>query len=322
MVSPFISTQALNNGTRLNILKLQNRLLTAQQEVASGRHADVGVTLGGRTSETVSLRQQQARFTTIIQTNSVVTTRLDVSETTLEGYANSAQGFVSTLLASRDTENGPTVSQGEARAALVSLIDGLNGTVGGEYLFGGINNSAQPVADYYSTPTSASRQSVIDAFTTGFGTPPSDPANNGISAAAMQSFIDGPYADLFGDPAWGANWSNASDQKLNSRISTFEQIDTSASANQSPFRKLARAYTMIADLGVDTLNRETFGVVVDSAVKLASEAIQELSGVRSNLGTAAARVAASNQRMTAQISVLPPRSTILKRSTRSRPRRG
>lgn len=304
MQASFTSTKSLNEANRISILKLQTRLITAQQELASGRLADMGVSLGGRTSETVSLRQQYARFTTLVETNSTVTTRLDVSLAALDSFNKTAQKFLGTLLVSRDIENGPAVSQGEAQANLVALMDGLNSTLSGQYLFGGINTTAQPITDYYATPTPANRQAVIDAFTTAFGTPPSDPANSGISAAAMQTFLDGPFANLFEEPAWSGDWSAASDQNLKSRISSTEQIDTSANANEDAFRKLAKAYAMVADLGVGTLNKDTFGAVVDSAVKIAGEAIQDLAGVQARLGTASARVSASNERMSAQLTIM------------------
>lgn len=304
MDTTFTSTKSVNDANRLNILKLQNQLVTAQQELASGRLADVGKTLGGRTSETVSLRQQYARFQTYIETNSTVTTRLDVTQTTLQSFSDTAQKFLSTLLASRNTDTGPAVSQSEAQADLVALTDGLNSTLSGQYLFGGINTTTPPVTDYYANPTPANRQAVIDAFTTAFGTAPSDPANSGISKAAMQTFLDGAFANQFEQPAWSTNWSAASDQNLQSRISSTEQISTSTNANADAFRKLAKAYTMVADLGVGTLNKDTYGAVVDSAIKAVGEAIQDLAGEQARLGTASARVAASNQRMSAQITIM------------------
>ena len=304
MLASFTSTRYLNEANRSTVLKLQDQLITAQQELASGRLADVGVSLGGRTSETVSLRQQYARFTTLVETNSTVTTRLDVTQTTLQSFSDTAQEFISTLLASRDTENGPSVSQGDAEANLVALMDGLNSTLSGQYVFGGINTNTQPITNYYATPTPANRQAVIDAFTTAFGTPPSDPANTGITAAAMQTFLDGPFANLFEEPSWSNDWSAASNENLSSRISSFEQIETSTNATEDGYRKLAKAYAMVADLGVDTLNKDAFGVVVDAAVKIAGEAIQDIVKVQAKLGTAAARVESANDKMSAQLDIM------------------
>jgi flagellar hook-associated protein 3 FlgL len=304
MLASFTSTRSINEANRFSILKLQNQLVTAQQEVATGRHADIGVTLGGRTSDTVSLRQEFSRLTTLVATNSTVKTRLDFTQTTLQSFSTAAGQFGSTLIASRDTDIGPAVAQGEAQANLVTLMDGLNSTLGGEYVFGGINTTQQPITNYYATPTPANRQAVIDAFTTAFGVPPGDPAAAGISKAAMQSFLDGPFSDLFEEPAWSADWSSASDQNLQSRISTTEQVESSTNANQIAYRKLAKAYVMVADLGVQALNKETYTAIVDSAMTISGQTIQDLAKVQAKLGTSAARVSDANDRMTTQQSIM------------------
>jgi flagellar hook-associated protein 3 FlgL len=304
MDTAFTSTKSLNDGNRLTILKLQKRLVTAQQELASGRLADTGLTLGGRTSETVSLRQQYARLTTLKETNSFVMTRLDVSQTVLSTLSETAQKFIGTMIATRDTEGGASVAQGEAKADLVALIDGLNNTVGGEYLFAGINNTVKPITDYYATPASAPRTAVANAFTAAFGTTQSDPANVAITATAMQTFLDTTFSALFDDPSWSTDWSSASSVNVTSRISAFETVESSANTGEQAFRKLAKAYTMVADLGAENLSRETFAKVADTASRLAGEAIQDLSGIAARLGTSAARVTAADSRMSAQIDII------------------
>lgn len=304
MDTAFTSTKSLNDGNRLTILKLQKRLVTAQQELASGRLADTGLTLGGRTSETVSLRQQYARLTTLKETNSFVMTRLDVSQTVLSTLSETAQKFIGTMIATRDTEGGASVAQGEAKADLVALIDGLNNTVGGEYLFAGINNTVKPLTDYYATPASAPRTAVANAFTTTFGTTQSDPANVAITGTAMQTFLDTTFSALFDDPSWSTDWSSASSINVTSRISVFETVESSANTGEQAFRKLAKAYTMVADLGAENLSRETFAKVADTASRLAGEAIQDLSGIAARLGTSAARVTAADSRMSAQIDII------------------
>lgn len=304
MDTAFTSTKSLNDGNRLTILKLQKRLVTAQQELASGRLADTGLTLGGRTSETVSLRQQYARFTTLKETNSFVTTRLDVSQTVLSTLSETAQKFIATMIATRDTEGGASVAQGEAKADLVALIDGLNNTVGGEYLFAGINNTVKPLTDYYATPASAGRTAVANAFTAAFGTTQSDPANVAITGTGMQTFLDTTFSALFDDPSWSTDWSSASSVNVTSRISAFETVESSANTGEQAFRKLAKAYTMVADLGAENLSREAFAKVADTASRLAGEAIQDLSGIEARLGTSAARVTSANSRMSAQINII------------------
>ena len=61
MKSTFISTRAISEATRLSMVKMQSKLLVAQKEVATGRLADVGKSLGHQAGQTVSLRQEHLR---------------------------------------------------------------------------------------------------------------------------------------------------------------------------------------------------------------------------------------------------------------------
>ena len=51
------------------------------------------------------------------------------------------------------------------------------------------------------------------------------------TAADMQAFLDGPFADLFEDPAWSSELVGGLRSEHKSRISTTELIETSANAN-------------------------------------------------------------------------------------------
>ncbi len=106
----------------------------------------------------------------------------------------------------------------------------------------------------------------------------------------MQAFLDGPFSDLFEDPAWATDWSSASDQNVKSRISPSELIETSSNANNVAIRKLAKAYAMVADLGIQNLNQAAYQTVVDTAVRIAGEAVQDLAKEQSRLGTAQERI--------------------------------
>jgi flagellar hook-associated protein 3 FlgL len=303
----YISTKALNEGNRLSVLKLQQRLAVAQKEVSSGRLADVGQSLGARTSETVSLRQDLSRLNMITDTNAVVSSRLQVSQEALRGISGTAEAFIGTLIGSRNAETGPLVAKNSAKAGLIGLTDGLNTTFGGEYLFGGINTNQPPLTNYFGEPTQANRQAVITAFQAEFGFAPDDPQVASIVPSQMQTFIDTTLSAMFEEPAWSANWSAASDENIDSRVSVSEVIETSANANDAAFRKLAMAYTMMSDLGVENMTPETYAVVVDSAITFAGEAVQDTAVVQANLGVAQERVAKANAKMDAQIDILTNR---------------
>lgn len=311
MKTTFVSTIALTESTRLTLLKAQAKLAGAQKEMTTGRYSDVGMSIGSRSAEAVSLRQDHARFSTIKDSNALVMTRLDATQAVLESISGDAEDFLSAVNAARESENGPSVIQVEAKARLESLINGLNATVGGAYIFSGINTDAKPMSQYFGSPEPASRQSVAAAFFDAFGMTQSDPAVAGISAADMQAFLDGPFASLTADPEWSANWSIASDQNISSRISMSETIEGSTNANIQPLRDLVRAYTMMSDLGVGQLDDATFRVVIDEAAKLINGANAKLTHVRANLGTAQERVSTATERISIQIDIFSKHVTNL-----------
>lgn len=291
----------------MTVLKLQRDLVGAQKEVATGRLADVGAALGARTGESVSLRTELSRLEIIIGTNASVSARLDVTQETLKNVSTAAQSFSSALIAARNSQTGPRLSQNEARANLISLIDALNTSFAGGHLFSGINTDAKPVASYFGTPVSAGRQAVADAFLAEFGFPQTDPQVSTIGGPQLETFLDNEFAALFEEPAWSTNWSSASSENLESRISVFDVIETSTNANEAAFRKLAKAYTMIADLGTENMSRPAFDALVDKALSITGEAIQDVATLQATLGSAEARIAQSDTKMSAQIDVLSNR---------------
>ncbi|HEU0060797.1 MAG TPA: flagellar hook-associated family protein [Hyphomicrobiaceae bacterium] len=303
MKTSFISSSAISDANRLSLAKLQAKLVEAQKEVATGRLADVGASLGYRAGQSVSLRQDHARLAGIIDANATVSIRLEGTQAALQQLVGNAQDFVSQLLAARNAVTGPHVAQQQAQTGLQAFLDTINTANNGQYLFSGINADEEPVADYYA-PGAGNRQAVANAFQAAFGMAQSDPGVAAISAADMHSFLDGAFAGLFDGTAWRSDWSSAADQDMLSRISTSEVIETSSNANEQAIRKLASAYTMVADLGAEGLGQQTFQTVVDKAVTLASEAIASLSLIGSDLGTAQERVKNANDRMSMEIDIM------------------
>lgn len=304
MSSMFISSRALTETPRLSLSKLQSKLLEAQKELATGRLADVGASLGYQAGQTVSLRQEHARLQSITDTNGLVVSRLDATQAALEALGAGAQQFVSQLVAARAGDSGPRVVQQQAQAALATFADTLNTTFDGVSLFAGINTDVRPITTYNQQPPPANAQAVASAFSTAFGVTQADPAVANITPAAMQAFLDGPFAALFDVSAWSGTWSAASDQNVKNRISTSEMIETSVNANAAAFRKLASAYTMLADLGGASMSQATFQAVVDEAVTMANEAVAGITQLRADLGTAQERVAKANDRMSIQIDIM------------------
>jgi flagellar hook-associated protein 3 FlgL len=304
LTSTYISTASLSSETKASIARIQQRLVDAQTELATGRHADVGLTLGAQTGVAVSLRQDIAQIQSIKDTNSIVLTRMQGSQAALNTLATTSQTFLNALTpAQSDNTISGTILQ-QAQAAMQSLQDQLNSSSDGQYLFAGINSDVKPLDDFFGNPPPASAQAVQAAFTAKFGMSPDDPNVSSISASDMQDFLNNEFADLFSDANWSANWSGASDKPVNSRISRTETANTSVTANDNTFRQLTEAFTMVAGLGFQNLNNATQKVVMQQATQIVSNGIGGLTKVQSFLGVTQQRVSDANDQIDTQVDFL------------------
>jgi flagellar hook-associated protein 3 FlgL len=311
MKTTTVSTAALTNATRETRTNLQVKLAEGQKEATTGRLADVGLSLGYLTQRTVSLRQDLDRLNTFKDTNTVASSRLELTQTTLEGVGEAAQEFLQTLVAARASRSSDNVAVMDAKQKLTSFTAAMNTTVNGAHIFAGVNTDVKPIADYYGEPTSAGRQAMADAFVNEFGVAQSQSGVENITGAEMTTFLEGAFNDLFDTANWTATWSSASDQNITSRINSNERIETSTNANEAAFRAIASAYTMISDIGLEELNDEAYQAVLDKAIAVVGQAVGDLTQVRAGLGTSEERIAAANERIEIQVSLMTEHITSL-----------
>lgn len=300
MRTTFISTRSMSEATRLTLLKSQVKLAEASKEAVTGRFNDVGVALGYKTGQTVSFRQDIERLQSITKSNDVANTRLDTTQLTLKGLVSQADAFNKSSILYASAPNG-ALSTTEAQAMFNTFLDKLNATSDGGYIFAGINSDVKPVA--YGTAAETSVQTAFAAVSGG------NPES--VSPAAMAAFLDGPFAALFDDTNWKANWSQASDTNIKSRVATSEMIDTSTNANEQPFRDLMRAATMMSQLGNTQLQPDTLRVVAQKAAVILGSALTGLSNVQATLGVSEQRIADSNERMSLQVDMIANRIDML-----------
>ena len=303
IISSGVSTAALNAVGPNSIKNLQRALVDAQTEMSTGTIAHPAETLGYQMGTVAALEAASAQIETFTNTNAIVATRLEASQNALTETAQTAQSFLTALLApSNGLSSG--VLANTAKSSLGATTSALNATVNGVHLFAGINTTSPPLKDYSSTPTSAARTAVTDAFTAAFGFPPSDPAAANISASSMQSFLDNGFAQVFSDTSWKANWSSASDRNIDSRISTQMSVTSSANVNQPAFRQLTQAYTMVAELGGTALNSAAMAAVTTTAAKLVGSGISGITTVQGQLGDVQSRVSSATASLKVQSDLM------------------
>lgn len=300
----FVSSSSISNDTRRSIARLQSQLIDAQKELATGRHADLGVTLGGTTGVSVSMRQDLEQIQSIKDSNNLVLGRMDASQSALQTIATSTQSFLSSLVSGGSAAVPSATLIQSAQSGLQTLQDQLNTSLDGQYLFAGINSDVKPMEDFFGSPPSAGAQAVTAAFVAKFGVSPTDPSVANISPSDMQDFLNNEFANLFTTSSWASTWSSASDKSVSSRISRTEIANTSVTANDSNFRTLTEAFTMIAGLGFANLSSGTQDVIIAKARDLVGNATGGLTQVQSYLGVTQQRVTSSNDQISTQIDFL------------------
>lgn len=294
-----IATSTISSGLKAEILANQNRLNAARLEMTTGRHADMGLTLGTGTGATLALHTRIEGLETTITQNKFLATRLDTGQKALESLGKGAQSLVSTLLASRSAAGGQAIAKDAAVNGLASLSNLLNTTFDGDSIFGGINTGTPPLKPFSTTPPSSAAAAITASFTATFGMAPNAPGVSAITPAAMNAYLDTTFAAHFADPQWQANWSNASDQLAQSRIEPGRLTETSVSANADGFRTLAKSLAMVASFSNGNLGTATFQALIDKAAGLAGSAGGSINALAAHVGGAQELVATATTRMEA-----------------------
>lgn len=295
-----VSTLSLWNTPRTGVSRMQSDIANGNKELVTGRHADVTLTLGNRTGVALGLRQTSAELTALRDGNDTTSLRLSTTQTILQQVQAGADSALKTITGAPPAQRAEIIRDA-ARSQLSALTSALNTTAGGQSIFGGTNTLESPVTAYGGTAKTA----VDDAFTLAFGTR----GNAGLSAvtpAAMEAFLatGGPFATLFDAASWQADWSNASDRTIDSRIALTETVGTSVSANALAIRNLAMAYVMASDLDLSGFSADVQEVASNRIAGLLGAASKGLVDMQADLGRSQAMIKDANTRMEAQQTLL------------------
>ena len=250
-----ISTFGLNSNLRSITMAKQLELATAQFEVASGKKADLGLSLGAFSSSVVSIENQIKFMDQIKVTNSFVENRMSTMQSSIASMVESANDLMGQIT----TELGDSIDGALLKtigsSTLGNITSSINVTFKGEHVFSGVNTDSPSLVDYEGASGAAAKTAVQNAFFTHFGFTPDDAAAQNITPTAMKSFIDGPYADLFDDANWQLLWSSSSDRGIRSKISTNELVENPTTAHAQAFRDAVAASVLITEFSDRNLNQ-------------------------------------------------------------------
>ncbi|KQP61627.1 hypothetical protein ASG40_02870 [Methylobacterium sp. Leaf399] len=295
-----ISTASLWNTPRTGVARMQSEIASANKELVTGRHADMGLTLGSRTGVALSLRQTSAELTALRDGNDITGLRLSSTQTILQQIQADTDTALAAITGAPPDQRARVIAD-TAASRLASLTAALNTTAGGQSIFGGTNTLETPMKAYGGTAKAA----VDLAFTSTFGARGSAGLAT-ATGAQMAAFLapGGAFDALFDDASWGANWSAASDGTIQSRISRNETVETSTSANAAAFRDLAKAHVLASDLDLSHFSAEVQDVMAGRIAGLLGSASASLVTLQANLGRSQAAIADANGRLEAQQTLL------------------
>lgn len=293
MQTSYVSSLALRNAPRNDLIRFQSELTERTRELTTGRHADVGLTLGSGAGRNVSHRVDRSTLEALLVSNASAASRLEIVQTALTDVQTLTSDMLATLVA---LPPGPTAGRTaavEATAGIARLADLLNVSDGRSYLFSGINTGVAPLTRWEAGPQAA----VEAAFLARFGVAVDSPGAAAITAADMEDFLTNDLPPLFADPAWGTTWSSASDTNMTSRIAPQERVQTSTNANEQAFREVAMGLAMVAGLGIGSLGEAARAAVVNAARTTIGEAITGVVELKTVLGFSEQAIDKASHRM-------------------------
>lgn len=296
-----LSQLNLSGQLSLAMAVSQRQLNVAQLEVSTGRHADMGLSLGTTVGNDLQWRTELSGLQQIQDGNKLAGERATLTQDSLKSLGDLAANFLSTLTGARGAADGQALAKEAAQTAYAQFVSIANTTFNGQYLFGGINSSEPPLQDYAGSSAEAA---VNAAFQSNFGFAAGDAAATGITPAAIQGFVDGGFAAEFQPAAWQANWSQASASVPATRIDAAQTVDASSSAAAEPFRQMAQALSMVASLASGNLSQSTFQALADKALAMSGTAQAGFAAEQSRLGLAQSAISEASDRLDRRTTAL------------------
>lgn len=279
-------TRLLAISARTTMADMQRRLGEAQIESTTGRHHDIGLSLGSRMSADIGLRTQLGGIEQTMDGSADAFLLAEATQTGLGAISDLADHFRSMLTGLRFDREGRALGAATAQSSLGALRDLMSTTLDGKFIFSGLASDTPPLNVYENGP----RQAVLDAFQQEFGFSPDDPAASSVTASQILDFVDGAFADLFSDPDWSSVWSSASDRTPAFRLPSGQGFSLSTTA-KAPFASaISSAFTIIEVFGHSNVNADAFRTAVDKSLTIVSEAQGRIADEQSRIGLGQAQL--------------------------------
>lgn len=139
-----VSSLERSMDMRNSISKLTKQQGDAANEVASGFKVDVYADTGASAGKTNVYRAKMETTDAYINSNTLLSSKMDATETVLTDVRSSAQSFLEDLVSVGQSGDRSEL-QAQAQTYLDDIVNKLNTTYGGEYLFSGNATHTKPI---------------------------------------------------------------------------------------------------------------------------------------------------------------------------------
>ena len=297
-----ISTSSLRASALRPVLGQQAELARAQTEVATGRLAEPGLVLGGRTARLASLDATILDSRATIETNGLASAQLGAMQDALSGMKAASASFRGAAMAALGASTDAAAEQAAivARGTRASIVGQVNARLGAVHLFAGNAVDRAPLAD--PDTAIAARDTVSDAFIARFGHPIADPASATIDPVAMGDFLDDLEA-AFAATEYEARWVGAEPELRTLRQVPGQAMTLDALAHDPAFRDLVLSTSIAEALSVVDLANETRAVVLERVVAVSTRGDGRLAELAGRIGSDEERLARATARLETRTAI-------------------
>ena len=296
-----VSTHTLQAAMLGHATRAQGAAVAAQTEMATGRLADPGATLGARTARLAALDASAQDLRELRDANGLLGTELDAMQGALGGLGEAADALAGDLLAALAAPSAATLAlaAGAGASLLATAVGRANARLGDVHLFGGTRTHDAPLAD--PGTHAPARDLLADAFEARFGHPVGDPATASIDGAAMADFLAGLEADF---PAlYEARWAGPPPPGRTARILPGEHVAVPLTAHDPAVRDLVLATSLAAALADAPLGAPAREAVLTRGVEIAGRAGARSAQAAGRIGGISERLARADDTLAARIAV-------------------
>lgn len=283
---------SLGDASLANILarqgaELRGQVQRAAQEVATGRHSDLGKALRGDVVPLLAIDASLARLTAYGRATTDAATQAAAQQAAMSGLSSLAAGITTTLIGARDFQTPVQISAlgAEARGRLESAIGLLNTQAGGRAIFAGSETGTVPLG---------SVENMLAALeTAAFGA-----TTAGQVAAAVTTWFD--------DPAGFGAFYQGGDPLTPVPVGPGETAPLGTTAMDPALRRTLAGFAMAAliDRGIlagDHAERARLAETAGQTLLTGEDARITLAA---RIGTAEAQIEAARTRNAAEATAL------------------